>query len=490
MQYLLPIDIGTTSTKILAVSATGKTLQKVEKTYPTLHPQAGWAEQDPEQLLEAMLNGITEVIGKMGEPPLAVSFSCAMHSLILMDKGGKPLTRAILWSDTRSRKQAELLKESGTGTAIYQATGTPVHAMSPLCKLIWFRENHPELLQQAEQVIDLKGYFLYRLFGQYLIDYSMASATGLMAVQQKVWHSPAVALAGISTEQLPRLVPTDYQLQGLPTDFCLPTGLTPDTPFVIGASDGCLANLGALALDRSALAITLGTSGAIRTGNPQPFIHPEGKTFWYHLDDQFYINGGATNNGGNVFAWVQQTFFTGLSSEAVLTKLQAIPPGSEGLLALPWLHGERAPLWEEQASGAFIGLRAHHSSAHLGRAALEGLILNIYSIYHDLKKMPNCSVEEIRVNGGLARSPLVRQIIADVFGLPVHLLTGTDGSALGAAMLALKALGKVNDYQEFHPWIHTTSLTLPIPDQQILYQQRFAIFQPLYQQLATVMKRL
>ncbi len=490
MSYLLPIDIGTTSTKILAVSTEGKTLAKVEQEYPTLRPRQGWAEQNPEGIFTAVLDGIAEVIRQVGAAPMAVSFSGAMHSLILMDQHGKAMTNAILWSDTRSRQQAEQLKSSEQGKEIYQATGTPIHAMSPLCKLIWFREHQPELLDRTHCVLDIKGYILHRLFGQYVIDYSLASATGLMAVRDKVWHTPAVEMTGVSIKQLPKLVPTSYQLQGLTHEICQRTGLPANTPFVIGASDGCLANLGALALDRSAVAVTLGTSGAIRTGNLQPFIHPQGKTFWYHLDDQYYINGGATNNAGNVFAWLRENFFKEQTSEEILSQMEGIPSGAEGLLVLPWLYGERAPLWDEQATGTIIGLRAHHTNAHLGRAALEGVILNIYSIFNDLKTMPDFSVEEIRVNGGLARSGLVRQIIADVFGLPVHLLTGTDGSAIGAAMLAMKALNKIENYHDLSAWIHTTSSTYPQPANQEIYQKRFALFQPLYQQLKATMEGL
>ncbi|GJM31496.1 MAG: gluconate kinase [Saprospiraceae bacterium] len=486
MHYLLPIDIGTTSTKILAVSTQGRTLAKVDKSYPTLHPEPDWSEQDPELIVTCILEGIHEVVKKVGTPPLAVSFSCAMHSLIAMDHSGNALTRAILWSDARSRPQAEQLKSGDEGNRIYQQTGTPIHAMSPLCKLIWFRENQPEVLKKTACFIDIKGYVLHRLFGEYLIDYSLASATGLFAVQQKKWYPPAVALAGISIDQLPKPVPTYHQLNDLPSKFCQQTGLLPKTPFVIGASDGCLANLGAMALDGSALAITLGTSGAIRTGSIAPFLHPEGKTFSYHLDDQLYINGGPSNNGGNVFAWIQQSLFNGLASDQVFEKLTAVPPGAEGLLCLPWLHGERAPLWNEQATGGFLGLRPQHGPANMGRAALEALAMNLYTIFEDLKAIPNIAVQEIRINGGLARSPLVRQIIADVFDLPVHLLVGTDGSALGAAMLAMRALGLIQNYHELDSWISTTSLSEPHLAHQLIYQERYAMFQMLSRKLQLV----
>jgi gluconokinase len=448
-------------------------------------------EQEPEVVFESFVKSIREVISKMGGPPRAISLSSAMHGLMSVDSNGQPLHRLILWSDTRSALVAEELKQSTGGENVYGITGTPIHAMSPLCKIIWLRKNSPEIFSKAAKFISIKEYIWQRLMGEFRTDHSLASATGLFDIEKLCWSSEALALAGIDAGQLPELSPTSYHIP-LPPEPAALLNVQPGTLLCIGASDGCLANLGSGAMEPGIAALTIGTSGAIRIAGNRPLRDFSVMNFNYLLDEKTFICGGPINNGGNIVQWLLKDFlYSGEVNESHYQQLfdavEQAEAGSKGLIFLPYLNGERAPVWDAQACGVYFGIRPHHSRNHFLRAALEGLCFALKHVLHILEESSG-PVRQVHAGGGFVRSGTWMQLLADITGKTIRVQQTEDASALGAAYLALKTLGIVTDYSELKSFAATD--IHPQGETAEIYNKNYQVFRALYPQLRDTMHLL
>ncbi|MFC0524516.1 gluconokinase [Pontibacillus salicampi] len=488
---ILAIDIGTTSTKTLGYDKEGTIWAEVEEEYPLYSPEPSRKEQDPEEIYQAVTNTVkavaTEVTTKGGAIS-GVGFSAAMHSILAVDQDGKPLTMALTWADQRSIKEVEEL-QSGNGHEIYLRTGTPLHPMSPLSKLMWMNRNEPELFQAVYKWISIKEYVFYRLFHRYIVDYSIASATGLFNLEALDWDEEALDVAGISKEKLSEPVPTTHVLTELSSAKGEELGLEAGTPFILGASDGVLANIGVGALHPGSVACTIGTSGAIRTVVDKPTVDPKGRIFCYALTEDKWVIGGPINNGGISFRWVRDNLFPDIDKEAAVNGVSAyeelttraanIQPGSNGLLFLPYLTGERAPFWDSDTKGVFFGLTLDHNRNHMIRSVLEGVMFQMYSVAIALIE---AGVEpvEFRAGGGFAKSDVWRQIMADMFETELVIPESHQGSCLGAAWLTMKALNMIEDLSSVNDIIHTKVKHSPIPENVTIYRK----LKPIYLRLA------
>lgn len=380
---------------------------------------------------------------------------------------------------------ADKIKKELNGLEIYKRTGTPIHPMSPLAKITWLKSDHPELFAKASKFIGIKEYVFYKLFHEYIIDYSIASATGLFNLEQLAWDKEALQVAGISEAQLSKPVPTTFVKRGLKQELAAELSLSPDTPCIIGASDGVLSNLGVGAIDRGVVAVTIGTSGAIRTVTNRPVTDPKGRIFCYALTENHWVVGGPVNNGGMTFRWVRDELASsevetakrlGIDPYDVLTKIASrVRPGADGLLFHPYLAGERAPLWNANARGSFFGLGLHHKKEHMIRAVLEGVIFNLYTVMLALQELigvPN----KIHATGGFARSDLWRQMLADIFNHEVIIPESFESSCLGAIVLGMYALGKIDDFTIISEWIGTTHAHQPKEENVEIYEDLIPIF--------------
>jgi gluconokinase len=473
MAYLLAVDIGTTSVKAIAFDRKGAELHKETITYDMQHPQPDYAEQDPEEITAAVFRAMEAVAAQLKEKPLCVSFSAAMHSLIAVDAQGQPLTPCIIWADNRAAAVAMQLRETAEGQRLYERTGVPIHAMSPFCKLIWLRQHQPELFERAYRFIDIKSYTWFRLFGRFLTDTSVASASGLLNMHTLQWDEAALQIAGVSAGKLPELVPVDCTLTYQHSNQTLPDIYFDGVPFVIGLSDGAAANIGAGATDHSSLAVTIGTSGAVRLMYHHPVTDPQMRTFCYHAGNDRYIVGGASNNGAVVMQWLKEDVFANADDfDDLYAAAASIPAGSEGLVFVPYILGERAPLWKAGAKGLLFGLTSSHRKAHLLRAGMEGVIFALYSIAAALPGQQ--PVRCIQASGGFARSILWVQMLADVFNTEVWLNETAESSAWGAAITGAQALGL-----ELYPADAEPRIFRPDPASHTIYRQQFALFSQL-----------
>jgi gluconokinase len=357
-----------------------------------------------------------------------------------------------------------------------------------LVKLVWLRHEYPELFGKAAKFISIKEYVFYRLFQQYVVDRSIAAATGLLNLDTLTWDTEALEIAGIAPTQLSEIVPTTHILQPMRENWGQEMGLPADTPVAIGASDGVLSNLGVGAMVPGVVAVTVGTSGAVRAVADRPLIDPRGRLFCYPLTEQHWVVGGAVNNGGIVWRWVRDCLADkevaaaeegGKESYEVLMELaQTVPPGAEGLIFHPYLQGERSPLWDANARGSFFGLSANHGKAHLVRAVLEGIALNLLLVLRGLEEIAG-KAQRIQATGGLTRAPLWRQIMADVFERAVTVPEQYESSCLGAAVLGLYALGEIAELDVGADAIGKTNTHQPIAANVEIYRQIF----PLYERL-------
>jgi gluconokinase len=450
--YIIGIDIGTGSTKAVALDTNGKVIGSTQQSYLLIQSVDSKEEQDPDILLNACFSCIKNLILQLKQLPMCVSLSSAMHGIMAVDKDGQPITNLIVWSDNRSSEIAQKLRNDKTGQSIYLSTGTPIHAMSPLCKIIWWRENDAEIFTKAHKYISIKEYLWYRFFNEYIIDHSIASATGLFNIDTLDWNPDSLQISHISAKQLSTPVPTNHCKQGISKEACQLTGLTDSIPVCIGASDGCLANLGSNALKTGIAAITIGTSGAVRIASKIPIRNIRSMIFNYILDSQYFICGGPINNGGNIMEWLIRNFLDIEDKNVdpysrIFDMIQQIPAGSEGLIFLPYIFAERAPIWDEESTGVFMGIRNIHTKAHFIRAIIEGICYALKNVLESIE-IATCEVNEIHASGGFIKSEGWMQLLADVTGKTIVIIETDDASAIGAAIMAFKSLGIIEDFNE------------------------------------------
>jgi gluconokinase len=443
VRTVIGIDIGTTSAKAGAFDAEGAETAATEVGYALLEPEPGWAVQDPGQVVDATVAATRAALAGAGDAGVQVaglSFSAALHSLVGLDAHDRPITQLLTWADRRAAPQAERLRAEHPH--LHAATGTPLHPMSPLTKLVWLREEQPEVFARARRWCGVKELVVHRLTGEWATDHSVASATGLMNLTALDWDAEALAVAGVRREQLPALVEPKHVL-GLTLDGARAIGADPRLPVVVGAGDGPLANVGVGAVRPGVAACSIGTSGALRLVVERPVVDEAGRVFCYALTPGRWVVGGAINNGGVVLQWAGDALAPelGRHPEKELLEIAAkAPPGSDALLMLPYLLSERAPHWSTLPRGAYIGLTRAHRREHLVRAALEGVCQQLALVLASLRDAGN-EIREIRATGGFARSPLWRQILCDTLGLPIGFPEHHHGSGFGAALLGMEALG-------------------------------------------------
>ncbi|CAN5386265.1 gluconokinase [soil metagenome] len=478
MKYILAVDIGTTSAKALVVSEKGEVLASAQEFYPTQHPQADFAEQDAEVIFQAVKKIIRQSADKVSGKIDALSFSSAMHSLMAVDKKGEALTPLIIWADLRSKNEAHEILSRG-GQKIYEETGTPIHSMSPLCKLLWIKKNQPDILASAFKFIGIKEYIWGKFFGNFVVDHSVASATGLFDIRHKVWSEKAIKVAGIKKEQLSSTCSALTIFKNPSDQLATELGLQTSVQWVIGASDGCLANLGSGAMDEKTLSLTIGTSGAVRKAARINSPDSKGRTFHYLLDDDTLITGGATNNGAILVQWFAEKMLKEkVNVKTFGERASGIAPGAEGLIFLPYVLGERAPVFDPDSSGVFLGIRQRHTQEHFMRAMLEGVGYALLSIAEVVEENSG-PFDKVIASGGFIKSAHWVQIIADIFGKEFTVRGTEDASALGAALIGFQALKVETDFK--FPNARTFRPDLNVYQK---YQKYFSVYKNLYPHLA------
>ncbi|PMC37988.1 gluconate kinase [Bacillus sp. UMB0899] len=484
-EFVIGLDIGTTSVKAVVFEMTGKVVAESEELITSLYPQQGWVEQNPIEIEQFAVKAVRDVIKKANiqkDELVTISFSSAMHSLVCIDEEYRPLSNGIIWADGRSIEQAEMLKEQN-GEKVFQKTGVPLHPMTPLSKLLWMKEVGYKAYENASYFISIKEYILLKWFNKRVVDYSMATSTGLLNAHTLDWDHELMEMTGIKKGQLSEVASPTTVLRGLKKEIAEEMGVSEDLPFVLGSADGQLANLGIGAISSGEVAITAGTSGAIRQFTNGFSITDKRETFCYAFTEDYSIIGGPTNNGGIALQWLKELLNDEGSFDDFTKEAEKVDPGAEGLIFLPYINGERAPLWNQQAKGNFFGMSITHKKEHFVRAVLEGITFNIYQIGQSLERLAGAP-EKIYVNGGLSRSKLWLQMLADIFGKEVYVSESHHSAAWGAAWTGLVALDKVSSFEEIKENIPMSSPIVPDENRHKNYLEIYKKYEALVKDIA------
>jgi gluconokinase len=481
---VLGVDVGTTGARAVAFDLSGKQLFVESRDYALNAPRPGWAEQDPTQVYEAAMVCLRRTAAwaaGAGWHVRALGWSAILHSIIPVDVQGHALDASIIWADGRSTAQAKAIREEVDARALYRRTGCPLHPMYPLAKIRWFREERPEIFQRAATFVGIKEYVLRRWSGLHVCDRSVASGTGLYGAAEQDWDQEALDLAGIAADRLPPLVETTAPLD-VPVDRLRDAGLPEDCVVVAGGGDGVLQTIGTGCVRPGQMVAMVATSGAVRAVVDQPLTDPLGRTWCYYLADGRWVAGTAINNAGIVYAWLRDQFKAAGSAAEIedLNRWAAeIAPGSQGLLFLPYLAGERSPNWNANARGVLFGLSLAHDYRHLARATLEGVAYRMRTAFDPLAEVVG-EPGEIRVAGGFVKSPLWLQIVSDVLGRRLTLVEAAEASSLGAAQLALRGAGLVRDFDGLVAMVAPDETVSPDGERHRLYDRLYDRYQRLY----------
>ena len=487
-EVFLGIDLGTGSCKACLLDRSGRALGFGQGEY-AVPAQHNWNEQDPRGLIGGMAAASRQALQDArvnANQVVAVSLGGAMHSLLALDAAGEPLTGIITWADGRGAKQAAAQRGTPQAGQRYQRTGCPAHGMYPLYKILWMREEAPELYARAARFATAKDYVLAQLTGEWLLDYSLGAGHGLMDTRTLAWDEEALELAGLSPRQLPALAGPRQRLRLNNAVLAGEMGLLNGTPLVLGCSDAVNSSLGAGAVLAGQATLMIGTSGALRLVAPQPVLHPAGRSWCYAIDAEHWLVGGAINNGGVAFAWLrdvlQQPCGEPLSFEALVALAGQAPAGSDGLLCLPFFAGERSPNWNLNARGVFFGLSLQHGAAHMARALLEGIAFRFRSLAEMLGEA-GCDLREVRASGGFVHAPLWLQITASALRRELRLPASGETSSWGAAAWALIGAGALDSLEEAGALVAVEGSALPDPQQAAVYERLYPLYTRLYTDL-------
>lgn len=500
-EWFLGIDLGTGSCKSVIIDAKAQQLGFGVGEYAERESTDQWDEQEAQELVSAMIQSVRGAIRDAGVNPSACqafSIGGAYHSLIALDKAESPLTGVITWVDDRAATKAQAVRNTKRADDLYQQTGCPAHGMFPLYKLIWLREERPELFKQAARLLSAKEYVTRQLTGEYLVDIGIAAGSALLNTHDLEWNAASLELAGIQPDQLSQLTSSWQIVNGLNPDLASRMGIPKETPLVLGSADAVNSSLGAGAVLPGQATCMIGTSGAFRIIAPHPMLDEQARSWCYAIDENHWLVGGAINNAGLALTWFKDAFNQMLQGRAkesylsfddLVSLASQTSPGSEGLICLPFFAGERSPYWNMNARGVFFGLSLDHDARHMARALMEGVAYRLRSLKDVLKDL-GVNVQEIRASGGFTHSDLWPQIIANVLNHNLAIPASGETSSLGAAYWALLGSGVVGSFEDLHSLVKITNTYCPDSKDTPLYDALYQIYMDLYFQLIEAFERV
>lgn len=504
MNYAIGIDVGTSGTKSALYSRDGRLIASHTAEYPLSQPQNGYAEQDPADWWEAVTASLRAILGESGvsaQEVAGLGLSGQMHGLVLLDKEGEVLRPAILWCDSRTGAEAEELTRRFTREKLIAITANPAIASFTAAKILWVQKHEPEIWAKVRKILLPKDYIRYRLTGEFATEVSDASGMQLLDIAGRCW-SPEI-LEGLSlTEGMLGKVYESAEITGRVTsEAAAQTGLAEGTLVAGGAGDNAAAAVGTGVVEDGRAFTTIGTSGVLFAHTSQMKLDPQGRvhTFCCAVPGEWHVMG-VTQAAGLSMKWLRDTLCTeetvqaeqeGIDSYALLDRLAAdVPIGAGKLLYLPYLMGERTPHLDPNARGVFFGLSAIHEKKHLIRAVLEGVSYSLRDCAGVLAEMGVTSSRMMACGGG-AKSPLWRQMLADVYHCPVQMPESNEGASLGAAILALVAAGEYSGVQEAcRAIVNPSQECCPDESRSAAYDAVYEIYRGLYPPLAESYRKL
>jgi len=502
-RFVLAHDLGTTGNKASLFDQEGQVKASAFASYPTAYPRPNWVEQNPEDWWRAVCLSTRELLSASRVDPreiACITFSGQMMGCVPLDRQARPLRSALIWADKRAVAEADrLIERVGMDTA-YHITGHRASESYTAAKVMWVRQHQPEIYAATYKFVQPKDFIVARLTGAFASDYSDASGTNLYDLRAQDWSPEMLAAAGIERALLPDLHPATAVVGEVQAAVADELGLAAGTPVVIGGGDGSCAAAGAGVVRAGGAYNYLGSSAWIATAGPEPIYDPTLRTFTFaHLMPGMYMPTGAMQAAGGSYQWLRDTLCLPEKEAAEkldlspyeLMNLQAeqSPPGANGLVYFPYLLGERSPRWNANARGVYFGLSMRHTRADIVRATLEGVTLNLKVILEAFRAQ-GAQFSALRVIGGGASGRVWRQIMADIYGLPVQrpaLLA--EATSLGAALAGGIGVGLYPDWSMAERLTPIVDETLPNPATAPTYARLYDFFNQAYETFAPLYDR-
>ncbi|MGQ9781168.1 MAG: xylulokinase [Nitrososphaeria archaeon] len=496
---LLGVDIGTTAVRALAFTYDGTVVKDSKTEVKVWHPRPSWAEQDPDEIHISTIKAIQETSRGLGDRIKAIGFSGQMHGLLCVDKNGVPLTKLIPWVDVRAAEQVKKLESMIGAEELYRRTGCPPLFIYVAPKILWVKENMPHIFSRCHKIITAQDYVIFKLFGDYFTNPSLASGSQLLNINDVKWDKKVLDCVGVDETMLPTPVEGDTVLDRLPNNVSRSLGISEGVPVALGASDGSLSNVGLGAVREGVGAFSLGSSGAVRVVSDHPIWDNKMRFFCYYIASRRWLTGGAINNCGIVLRWFRDNF---AENEVTAAKKQGVdaymlldeqakqaPAGCEGLMFMPFMSGERFPVRDPYVRGMLFGLSLGHSRAHIIRCIMEGVTFTIRWIQEAIEEYAR--IDLLKVSGGGARSQFWRQIVSDISGKKVLKTNIEEASAMGAAMMAGIA---VRDFRDMNhaaeEMVRDVEETRPLEENHRLYNKMFEVYKDAYANCRTYCEKL
>lgn len=494
-RLILAHDLGTTGNKATLFDADGSLLGSAFASYPTEYAHPNWAEQNPETWWQAICTTTRQLLQASHAEPTAiaaVSFSGQMMGIIPVDQAGRPLRSCIIWADQRAQAEADQIAQLVDPALVYTHSGHRISAAYCAAKIFWLRNHQPDIYAQSHAFLMPKDYLVHRLTGALATDYSDASGTLLFNLTRRQWDETILQALALPIERLPALHKSTDVVGEVTAAAAAATGLAVGTPVVIGGGDGACAGVGAGVVEPGDAYCYIGSSSWISISSTQPLLDPGQRTFtFHHLHPERYCPMGTMQAAGGARDWAWTLFGqeNGRGASDLDAAAGQVDAGASGLLFLPYLLGERSPHWNPLARGAWIGLAMPHSKAEMARAVLEGVALNLRLIL-DVLRAQVPTIRAIRLIGGGGNSPLWRQILADCFNLPIHMLElKGEATSWGAAVAAGVGSG-LFDWSLAAQRSQVVEVVEPNPLHVARYHELTAIYLDAYTALAPIYARL
>ncbi|MBH8566973.1 FGGY-family carbohydrate kinase [Nostoc sp. CENA67] len=497
---VIGIDCSTTACKAIAWSREGKAVAEGRAAIPLLQPQANWYEQDAWQWWNSTCQAIKQLLTQIDKSQIeAVCITHQRETFVAVDKDGKPVRNAIVWMDKRSRNQVAFLKNKIELQHFNQLTGKPVSMTPSLPKILWFSQNEPENIARTDKFLDVHGFLVYHLTGNFRTSLASADPMGTMDMQAHHWATDLLTLLELQAEQFAELMPPGEIIGYVNDAGALATGLPTGLPIIAGAGDGQCAGLGANAVGNGRAYLNLGTAIASGIITNSYTVNSAFRTMYAPIAGSYFLE---TVLLGGVFTitWFVEKFASdlqrlnlNLSPEEILeTAAAKLSPGADGLMLVPYWNHVMNPYWDTSASGITIGWNGNHSREHFYRAILEGIAFEQRLVGDAVMSAINQDFSEYVVMGGGSKSNLWCQIIADVTGIPIVRSTTVEATCLGAGILAAVAIGWYSDINSAClACTGTAERFTPNHKSQLVYDKLYSkVYQPLFPTIQSLVNKL
>jgi xylulokinase len=494
MTAFMGLDISTTSAKAIIVDEAGQVIASHSVAQPISQPKPLWSEQHPADWWEGMvsaINGALNDANLSGSVIKAIGITGQMHGLVMLDAHGDVLRPAILWNDQRTQAQCDQMTETIGFERLIELTGNRALTGFTAPKILWVRENEPDVYAKCAHILLPKDYIRYRLTDEFVMDASDAAGTSLLNVAKREWSQEVLSALDIPSSWLPPVV-EGTAITGTITDSVATlTGLQAGTPVIAGGGDQAAGAVGMGAVESHIIGLTVGTSGVVFAPLTHYAYEPQGRlhAFCHAVPGLWHFMGVMLSAAGSL-QWYRDTLAAHLSYDALLQEAASVSAGSDGLFFLPYLTGERTPHPDPNARGAFIGLTSRHTRAHMTRAVLEGVAFGLKDSFTLIEQAGIPAELEVRISGGGAKSPFWQQIIADVIGQPLVNVNTVEGGAFGAAILAAVGQGTFTDVPSACQALVSTSGGVTPSAESSAYQSHYALYRDCYPALQSVFNRI